>query len=122
LRRLSAARTVNPIVGGAAEVEVVMAAASGIESGAAMRAARVAREIGGNGEGGAAGATEDGGLVKLGWRPRLEGVVGESVVAILAGVEEAAAAHLDGNDVGGLVVVEAARLRVEVEAVDFWGG
>ncbi len=41
-------------------------------------------------------------------------------MAILAGVVQAAAFHLDGDDVGGLVVVETARLGIEVQSVDLW--
>ena len=40
-------------------------------------------------------------------------------MAILAGIVEAAASHPDRNDVERRVVVEAASLGVEIEAVDF---
>ncbi|MGC1416864.1 MAG: hypothetical protein WA817_16380 [Candidatus Acidiferrum sp.] len=54
--------------------------------------------------------------------PGLNGVVGESVVAVFAGVEEAAAFHLDGDDVERGMVVEAAGMGVEMEAVDLGSG
>ena len=102
-----------------AEIEMVMVAAGRVERSGAMRAARVASEIGGNGECAATGAAEDGGFVPLGLRPRLEGMSGECVVAVFTSVEKAAAAHFDGDDVGGRMVVQATRLRVEAQAVDF---
>lgn len=45
-------------------------------------------------------------------------MAGEGFVAVFAGVEEAAAGHLDGDDVEGGVVVEAAGLLVQLDAVD----
>jgi hypothetical protein len=45
----------------------------------------------------------------------------EGIVAILAGVVDAAAFHFDGDDIERGVVMEAAGLRVEVQAEDFWG-
>lgn len=67
-----------------------------------------------------AGAAEDGWGIPCGARPGLDGVIGEGFVTVLAGVVEAAAGHLDGDDVERGVVVETAGLRVELEAVDFW--
>ena len=97
---------------------MVVVAAGGVEGGVAMRADRIALKIGGDGEKGVAGAAEDGLFVPFGLRPRLEGMIGEGVVAVFAGVEEAAAFHFDGDDVERGVVVEAAGLRVEIQAVD----
>jgi len=99
---------------------MVVAAASGVEGGPAGGAARVALKVLGDGEFGAAGTAEDGRLVPLGLRPDLDGMAGEGDVAILAGVIESAALHLDGDDVGGAVVVEAAGLGIEVQSADFW--
>ncbi|MGB7283694.1 MAG: hypothetical protein WBE13_15620 [Candidatus Acidiferrum sp.] len=61
-----------------------------------------------------AGATEDGEFVKFGGGPRHEGMVGEGVVAVFAGVEEAAAFHFDGDDVEGGMVVKTAGLGIEI--------
>jgi hypothetical protein len=44
----------------------------------------------------------------------------ERDVAVFASVVDTAAFHLDGDDVGGGVIVEAAGLRIEVEAVNGW--
>lgn len=101
---------------------MVVVAAGGVELGVAMGAARVGIEVSGDGESGAASAAEDGFVVPFECRPELNRMIRECDVAIFAGVEEAAAFHLDGDDVGGAVVVEAACLRVEVEAVDVGGG
>lgn len=101
---------------------MIMAAAGGVEGGLAHGAAGVALKVGGDGQEGAAGAAEDGGFVPFGLGPGLDGVVGEGVVAVLAGVEEATAFHFDSDDVEGRVVVEAAGLRIEMKAADFWNG
>ena len=45
-------------------------------------------------------------------------MIRERDVAVFASVVDAAAFHLDGDDVGGGVVMEAAGLRIEVEAVN----
>lgn len=66
----------------------------------------------------AACAAENGGFVPFGLRPGLDGMIGESNVAIFTGVKEAATFHFDGDDVERRVVVKAAGLRVEFEAVD----
>jgi hypothetical protein len=84
---------------GGFEIEMMVVAAGGIEGGVARGAAGIALKIGGNGEDGAAGAAEDGGFVEFCGGPGDEGVVGESVVAIFAGVEKSAAFHFDGDDV-----------------------
>jgi len=45
-------------------------------------------------------------------------MIRERNVAVFASVVDATAFHLDGDDVRGGVVVEAAGLRIEVEAVN----
>lgn len=45
-------------------------------------------------------------------------MVGEGVVAIFTGVENAAALHLYGDNVEGKMVVGTTGLRVEIDAVD----
>ena len=45
-------------------------------------------------------------------------MIRERDVAVFASVVNATAFHLDGDDVGGGVVMEAAGLRIEVEAVN----
>ena len=51
-------------------------------------------------------------------QPHCYRMIGEHLVAILAGIVKAATFHLDGDDVGSGVVMEAAGLRIEVEAVN----
>lgn len=65
-----------------------------------------------------AGAAEDGRLAPFRCRPKLNGMVGEGVVAIFTGVENAAALHLYGDNVEGKMVVGTTGLRVEIDAVD----
>jgi hypothetical protein len=45
----------------------------------------------------------------------------ERIVAVLAGIVDAAAFHFDGDDVERGVAMEAASLGVEVQAEDFGG-
>ena len=60
-------------------------------------------------------------MMPFGLGPDFNGVAGESVVAIIAGVVSSAAFHFDGDDVERGVVMEAAGLGIEVEAADFGG-
>jgi hypothetical protein len=46
-------------------------------------------------------------------------MIGERVVAIFAGIVNAAALHLDRNDVRRAVVVFATGLRIEMDATHF---
>lgn len=102
------------------KIEMVVVATSGVEGGLAGGAARLAVEVLGDCEFGAAGSAEDGRPVPLGLRPDFDGMAGKSNVAVLAGVVETATFHLDGDDIRGAVVVEAAALWIEVEAANFW--
>jgi hypothetical protein len=96
------------------EIEMVVVAAAWIESCMTMRAAGIGLDIGRDGDFGAAGSAQDSLRLPFGLRPGFEGVVGKGAVAILAGIVGGAAFHLDGDDVEGGVVVEAAGLGVEV--------
>ena len=104
------------------EVEMMVVAAGGVKGGVAVRAAGIAREIVGDGKSCAASAAENGGFVEFGMRPGFERMAGEGVVAILAGIEEAAAAHLDRDDVECGMVMETAGLRVEMQTEHFRNG
>lgn len=95
-----------------------MVATGGIEVGVAVRTLRIRLKVGGDRHCIPAGPAKDGVIVPLGYRPDLDGMIGKGYVAILAGVEKTAALHADGDDVAGSVVVEAAGLRVEVDAED----
>ena len=48
--------------------------------------------------------------------PDFDWVAGKRFVAVFAGVIFAATLHLDGDDVGGAVIMVAARLRIEIDA------
>ena len=52
--------------------------------------------------------------------PDLDGVPSQRVMAILARVIDAAAPHLNGDDVDWFVVVNAAGLRINLHAANFW--
>jgi hypothetical protein len=49
-------------------------------------------------------------------------VVGQSIMAVFAGIIRRAAFHFDGDNVEWGVIVEAARLRIEIDAADFGNG
>jgi hypothetical protein len=101
---------------------MVVITAGGVEGGVARGTAGVGLEIGGDGELGTAGTAEDGLVVPFGLRPGLDGMVGEGVVAVFAGVVEAAASHFDSDDVERRVVMETAGLGIEIQAADIGSG
>ncbi len=49
-------------------------------------------------------------------------MAGQGIVAIFAGIVRRAAFHFDGDNVEWGVIVEAARLRIEIDAADFGNG
>lgn len=97
-----------------------MIAATRIESGPTMRAARVALQVGVDGELRAAVTTENSLVVPFGARPGFDGMASQGVVTVLTSIKMAAALHFDGDDIEWGVVVEAAGLGIEVETADFW--
>ena len=99
---------------------MVVVAAGVVERSLAGGAAGVALEVLGDGEFAAADSAEDGRLVPFGLRPDLDGMASQGNMAILAGVVDAAALHLDGDNVGEAVVVGATGMGIEVQSVDFW--
>lgn len=101
---------------------MVVIAAGGVEGGVARGTAGVGLEVGGDGELGAAGTAEDGLVVPFGLRPGLDGMVGEGIVAVFAGVVEAAASHFDSDDVERRVVMKTAGLGIEIQATDIGSG
>jgi hypothetical protein len=103
---------------------MMVAATSRVEGCMTIGADGVGLDIGGDGEFGATGSAEDRLVVPFGLGPGFERMAGKGVVAVFASVVEPATFHFDGDDVEGGAVVEAAGLRVEVEAVDLrveWG-
>jgi len=71
-----------------------------------------------NGEFCAAGAAEDCLLVPLALRPDFDRMIGERGVAVLAGIVDATALHLDRNNVAWPVIVPAASLRIKIYATN----
>ena len=104
------------------EIQMIVIAAGGVEGGVAMRAAGITLEIGGDGKRRATVAAEDGLFVPFRFGPGFDAVVCERVMAIFAGVIHAAAFHFDCDDIELGVVMKAAGLGIEIEAVDFWSG
>jgi len=98
---------------------MVVVTAGGVKSSVAVGADGVGPEVGGNRQLGTAGAAENGLVVPFGLRPKFDGVIGEGLVAIFAGVVGGAAFHFDGDDVGRAVVMEAAGLGIEIETANF---
>lgn len=61
-------------------------------------------------------------MVPLALRPYDNRMIGKRKMTVLAGIEKAAAFHLNGDDVGRAVVVEATGLRVKIKAEDVGRG
>src|SRR6266849_8931079 len=99
---------------------MVVVPASRIEWGGADRAARRALHVFGNRQLCAACATQNGFLIPFAARPNLDGMTCERDMTVFAGIVGGAALHLDGDDVGLRMVVQAARLRIEIQSADLW--
>ena len=102
------------------EIEMVVVATSGIELPAAIGTRIPTPQVLMDGELCAASAAKDCFLVPFTLRPHLDRMTGERCVAILAGVIDPAALHLDGNDVGGAGPMSATGLGIEIDAAHFW--
>lgn len=63
-----------------------------------------------------ADSAQNGSSAPLETRPHADGMTGESFVAILAGIINTAAGHLDRDDVELGVVMDASCLRVDLHA------
>ena len=99
---------------------MVVVPACGIERRRTDGAARFALQVFANGQICAAGSAQNGLLVEFAAWPNLDGMAGERDVTVLAGVVCGAALHFDGDDVGGRMVVQATRLRIEMQPVYVW--
>ena len=97
-----------------------MVSAARVEVLAASRASRFAPHVLMYGQLRAAGAAEYRSLMELALRPDLDRVTGECLVAILARIVNAAALHLDRDDIRWAVIVLAACLRIEIDATRAW--
>lgn len=100
------------------KIEVLVQATVGIEGRAAIRAGVGSVQVIANCHFATTGAAKDGLLVPLAFRPGRERMIGQRIVAILAGVVEPATFHPDRHDIARRVPVCTARLRIETEAVD----
>src|SRR6266403_3129439 len=97
---------------------MVVVPASGIEGGRADRAARRALHVFGNRQLCAAGPTQNGFLIPFAAWPNLDGMTCERDMAVFAGIVGRAALHFDGDDVHLRMVVQATRLRIEIQSTD----
>ena len=102
------------------EVEMIMLSTPRIEQLPARWAPGFALHILMDGHLRATGATEYGFSAPLCLRPDFDYVIGERGVTVFAGKVDATAFHLDRNNVSGSVIVLAARLRIKVDATNFW--
>lgn len=90
-------------------------AALGIEGRAATGTSAFTSKILTNGKLPRAGAAKHRFLVPLGARPHLSWVAGKCLVAILAGIVDAAALHPDGSDVVRCMPMETSRIAIDVD-------
>src|SRR5882724_407966 len=102
------------------KIEMVVVPASRIEWGRADRAARLALQVFGNRQPCAACSTQNGFLIPFAARPNLDGMTCERDMAVFAGIVGGAALHFDGDDVRLRMVVQATRLRIEIQSTDLW--
>ena len=99
---------------------MVVVPASRIERGRAARAARLALQVFANRQLCAACPAQNGFLIPLATWPNLDGMTCERDMAVFAGIVGRAALHFDGDDVHLLMVVQATRLRIEIQSTDLW--
>src|SRR5579859_1117406 len=92
--------------------------AAGIEGRPATGAPVLAGEVAVDAHLEAAGPTEHGRLIPFRLRPHLRRMIGECVMALATRMVGPAAAHLDGDDVQGAMVVRTTRFGVERHPLD----
>jgi hypothetical protein len=97
---------------------MVVVPAPRIEWGGADRAARFATHVLANRQPCAACPTQNGFLFPFAAWPNLDGMTCERDMAVFAGVVGPAALHFDGDDVRLPMVVQATRLRIEIQPTD----
>lgn len=95
---------------------MVVVAAAGVEVPAAIRAARFALHILMYGQLRTAGPAKYCLLLPLALRPHLDRMTSQRFVTILARIIDAAALHLDRDDVCRPVIMLAARLRIQLDS------
>ena len=96
-----------------------MVATSGIEGNATIGAPVATCQVLRNAELISANPTEHSGLAPFCLQPDFDGMVCQDLVALFAGVINAAALHLDGKNIEIGSGVSAARLSVEVDPANF---
>jgi len=85
----------------------------------ALRTLKLTLQILLDGQLSAATTTEDRLLGPFPLRPDLARMIRQRRMAVFARVIKAAAAHLDGDDIGRPVIMPASRLRIEIQTADF---
>jgi hypothetical protein len=98
---------------------MVVMAATGIELCPTGRAFVGAVQIFSNGHGRSTNTTQYGYFIALAERPSFNGMAGQRIVTVLAGIVDQAALHLDGDDIQSRVIVNAARLGIDLDATDY---
>lgn len=99
------------------EIKMVVVSAPWIEFLAATGAARFALHVLMDGQLHAASSAKDCLLLPLALGPNLDRVAGERLMAFLARIINAAALHLDRDDVHRPAIMLAARLRIQIDSV-----
>lgn len=97
------------------EVEMMMAAAAGVEFRPANGTTMPAFQVLLDGKFAAAYAAEDGESIPFTMRPNGRLVTGKGGVAIVTGVELTAALHPDGDDIAGRMPMRAPSLRIHFQ-------
>jgi len=103
----------------AREVELVMLAAARIKRGVTMRAFIAACHVLIDRHLMSASATEHRKLGPFRVRPDLGRMAGQGLMALLAGEINAAALHLDGDDVESCCVMGAAGFYIQIDSANF---
>lgn len=101
------------------KIKLRMPAAAGVEGNVAGRALVAAGHVLLDAHLISTGAAQDRVLGPLGPRPDFDRMVSQSLVALLAGVVDAAAFHLDRDNVENGSIVSAARLRIQIDSANF---
>jgi hypothetical protein len=99
---------------------MVMISTLGIERRVTKLAARFALHVLADAYLCAAGSTKYCARFPFALEPGIDLMIGEGSVAVFAGIVNAAALHLDRNNVSGSMVMLATSLRIKIHAANFW--
>ena len=100
---------------------MVVVLATGIELHTTSSTMKVSRHILLDRKFSPASSTQDGFLFLFSFQPNFYWVVRQSIMTIFAGIVQTATFHLDSNDITRPVIVRAASLAVEIDAMYGWG-